>query len=106
VLVTPLTFVSSAFVPVSTMPGWLQPFAEHQPLTPMINAVRGLAAGPQAAALLEHTSTYYVRGPSSGAPRSWCSGSSQPCASRGAEATGPGMPVAGATVSGMLSDVS
>jgi ABC-2 type transport system permease protein len=63
VLVTPLTFVSSAFVPVSTMPGWLQPFAEHQPLTPMINAVRGLAAGPQAAALLEHTSTYYVRGP-------------------------------------------
>jgi ABC transporter DrrB family efflux protein len=38
----PLTFVSSAFVPVESMPGWLQPFAEHQPLTQMIDAVRGL----------------------------------------------------------------
>jgi ABC-2 type transport system permease protein len=60
VLVTPLTFVSSAFVPVSSMPGWLQPFAEHQPLTPMVNAVRGLAGGPQAQALLDHSTAYYV----------------------------------------------
>jgi ABC-2 type transport system permease protein len=60
VLVTPLTFVSSAFVPVETMPGWLQPFAEHQPLTPMVNAVRGLAGGPQAQALLDHSTAYYV----------------------------------------------
>jgi ABC-2 type transport system permease protein len=60
VLVTPLTFVSSAFVPVSTMPGWLQPVADHQPLTPMVNAVRGLAGGPQAQALLEHSTAYYV----------------------------------------------
>ena len=29
----PLTFVSSAFVPISTMPGWLQAFANHQPVT-------------------------------------------------------------------------
>jgi ABC-2 type transport system permease protein len=60
VLVTPLTFVSSAFVPVESMPGWLQPFAEHQPLTPMVNAVRGLAGGPQAQALLDHSTAYYV----------------------------------------------
>jgi ABC-2 type transport system permease protein len=60
VLVVPLVFVSSAYVPVSTMPGWLQPIAEHQPLTPMVNAVRGLAGGPQAEALLHHTTAYYV----------------------------------------------
>ncbi|HEX6678036.1 MAG TPA: ABC transporter permease [Actinomycetes bacterium] len=60
VLVVPLVFVSSAYVPVSSMPGWLQPFAEHQPLTPMVNAVRGLAGGPQAEALLHHTTAYYV----------------------------------------------
>jgi ABC transporter DrrB family efflux protein len=41
----PLTFVSSAFVPVESMPGWLQPFAKHQPLTQMIDAVRGLLLG-------------------------------------------------------------
>jgi ABC-2 type transport system permease protein len=60
VLVTPLTFISSAFVPVESMPGWLQPFAEHQPVTPMVNAVRGLAGGPQAQALLDHSTAYYV----------------------------------------------
>jgi ABC transporter DrrB family efflux protein len=60
ILVTPLTFASSAFVPVSSMPGWLQAFAEHQPVTPMVNAVRGLAGGPQAEALLAHSTAYYV----------------------------------------------
>ena len=60
VLVTPLVFVSSAFVPVSSMQGWMQPFAEHQPLTPMVNAVRGLAGGPQVEALLDHSTAYYV----------------------------------------------
>src|SRR5581483_1137985 len=30
-LVFPLSFVSSAYVPVSTMPGWMQGFAAHQP---------------------------------------------------------------------------
>jgi ABC-2 type transport system permease protein/oleandomycin transport system permease protein len=41
----PLTFVSSAFVPVATMPSWLQPFANNQPVTLVINAMRGLALG-------------------------------------------------------------
>lgn len=36
---------SSAFVPVETMPGWLRAFAENQPLTPVIEAVRGFLLG-------------------------------------------------------------
>jgi ABC-2 type transport system permease protein/oleandomycin transport system permease protein len=43
--VFPLTFVSSAFVPISTMPSWLQGFATHQPFTVVINALRILALG-------------------------------------------------------------
>jgi ABC transporter DrrB family efflux protein len=41
----PLTFVSSAFVPVQSMPGWLQAFAVNQPITHVINALRSLALG-------------------------------------------------------------
>lgn len=41
----PITFVSSAFVPVSTMPGGLQAFANHQPVTFVIDAMRALALG-------------------------------------------------------------
>jgi ABC-2 type transport system permease protein len=41
----PLTFVSSAFVPIQTMPSWLQGFANNQPLTLVINAMRALAEG-------------------------------------------------------------
>jgi ABC-2 type transport system permease protein/oleandomycin transport system permease protein len=39
----PLTFVSSAFVPVQSMPGWLQAFANNQPITHVVNALRALA---------------------------------------------------------------
>ena len=52
----PLVFASGAFVPVQTMPGWLQPFAEHQPVTVTVNAVRSMmldgAAGDLYQALL------------------------------------------------------
>ena len=41
----PLTFVSSAFVPVESMPGWLQPIAEHNPFTYMVDAARALFLG-------------------------------------------------------------
>ena len=41
----PLTFVSSAFVPVQTMPDWLQAFAVNQPITHVVNALRSLALG-------------------------------------------------------------
>src|SRR6202044_1502291 len=44
-LVFPLLFASSAFVPVATMPGWLQVFAEHQPVTQVVNASRSLMVG-------------------------------------------------------------
>jgi ABC-2 type transport system permease protein len=38
-------YASSAFVPVRTMPGWLRGFAEHQPATPITEALRGLLTG-------------------------------------------------------------
>jgi ABC-2 type transport system permease protein/oleandomycin transport system permease protein len=41
----PLTFVSSAFVPVQSMPGWLQAFANNQPVTFVIDTMRSLALG-------------------------------------------------------------
>ena len=44
-LIFPLLFASSAFVPVATMPGWLQVFAEHQPVTQVVNASRSLMVG-------------------------------------------------------------
>jgi ABC-2 type transport system permease protein len=40
-----LAFFSSTYVPVSSMPGWLQPFAKYQPVTPMVDAVRSLLVG-------------------------------------------------------------
>jgi ABC-2 type transport system permease protein len=40
-----LAFISSTYVPVATMPGWMQPFAQHQPITPMVDAVRSVIAG-------------------------------------------------------------
>jgi ABC-2 type transport system permease protein len=59
-LVFPLTFVSSAYVPVQSMPGWLQAIAEHQPITVMVDAVRALTQGPAAEALLGHSAGFYV----------------------------------------------
>lgn len=41
----PLTFVSSAFVPIASMPGWLQAFAKNQPVTIIISEMRSLALG-------------------------------------------------------------
>jgi ABC transporter DrrB family efflux protein len=40
-----LAFISSVYVPVSSMPGWLQPFAKYQPITPMVDAVRSVLVG-------------------------------------------------------------
>jgi ABC-2 type transport system permease protein/oleandomycin transport system permease protein len=51
--VFPLVFTSSTFVRVDTMPGWLQVFAEHQPVTSVIDAIRALfLGGPVAADLV------------------------------------------------------
>jgi ABC-2 type transport system permease protein len=59
-IVFPLAFVSSAYVPVSSMPGWLQVFARHQPLTYMVDSVRSLTLGPHAQALLGHPTSYFL----------------------------------------------
>jgi len=48
----PLTFLSSAFVPISTMPGWLQAFAKNQPVTYVVDTMRALALGGPVAANL------------------------------------------------------
>jgi ABC-2 type transport system permease protein/oleandomycin transport system permease protein len=44
-ILAPLVFASSAFVPVDTMPSWLQPWAENQPVSVVINAARALTIG-------------------------------------------------------------
>lgn len=45
VLIFPLTFISSAFVPTHTMPSALRAFAENQPITHVIDTVRSLLVG-------------------------------------------------------------
>ena len=42
-----LPLLSSAFVPVDSMPGWFQPIAEYQPFTPAIETLRGLLLGSE-----------------------------------------------------------
>lgn len=42
IIIFPLTFASSAFVPAESMPHYLQMFAENQPITQVINAIRSL----------------------------------------------------------------
>jgi ABC transporter DrrB family efflux protein len=44
-----LVFSSSAFVPLSSMPGWLQALGAHQPVTALVNAERALILGGPAA---------------------------------------------------------
>jgi ABC-2 type transport system permease protein len=44
-LISFLPYPSSAFVPVDTMPSWLQGFARHQPATCVIDTLRGLLHG-------------------------------------------------------------
>jgi ABC-2 type transport system permease protein/oleandomycin transport system permease protein len=44
----PLMLASSAFAPPESMPGWLQGFATHQPISVATNAVRGLTGGTTA----------------------------------------------------------
>jgi oleandomycin transport system permease protein len=41
----PVTFVSNVFVPTETMPGWLQPVVEANPVTILSDAARGLLVG-------------------------------------------------------------
>jgi ABC-2 type transport system permease protein len=61
-IVFPLAFVSSAYVPVRTMPGWLQAFAAHQPLTYMVDTVRILTLGHPATVVVGHGLAYELTG--------------------------------------------
>ena len=57
-LVFPFTFVSSAYIPVSSMPGWMQAFASRQPVTYMVDSVRTLSQGHAAEVLIGHSAAY------------------------------------------------
>ena len=59
-MVLPFTFVSSAYVPVASMPGWMQAVARNQPITLMVDAVRALALGDAGSATLGHPAGYFV----------------------------------------------
>ncbi len=43
IVLFPLTFLSNAFVPVNTMPEWLQWFVNINPISHLVTAVRDLA---------------------------------------------------------------
>jgi ABC transporter DrrB family efflux protein len=62
ILGVPFSFLSSAFVPVESMPALLEVFADHQPLTFMVDAGRGLLLGDAAQASLAHGLTTSVLG--------------------------------------------
>lgn len=59
-LVIPFSFISSANVPVSSMPGWMQPFAANQPISVIINAVRGYMVGGVDQLGVGHTLGYWT----------------------------------------------
>lgn len=64
-----LLFVSSSFIPVNTLPGWLQAFARNQPISQWANAVRCLTQSRPAELLLGHTTSYYLT-----TSLLWCAG--------------------------------
>jgi len=68
-LVIPLAFVSSAYVPVDSLPGWMQPVAENQPFTVISNAVRSLTLGGTDAVGIGHSTAYWI-----GLSLAWCAG--------------------------------
>jgi ABC-2 type transport system permease protein/oleandomycin transport system permease protein len=55
VWVFPLVFASSLYVPIETMPSWLQVFAQINPVTPMVDTMRAFALGGSVSASLWKT---------------------------------------------------
>ncbi|HEX5094811.1 MAG TPA: ABC transporter permease [Acidimicrobiia bacterium] len=68
-LVIPVAFISAAYVPAQSLPGWLQPVADHQPFTVFSNALRSLVLGGTDAVGLGHSTAYWV-----GLSLLWCAG--------------------------------
>lgn len=62
ILAVPFSFISSAFVPIATMPGWIQWFAKAQPLTFWVNSWRGLLLGDAVVQSYPHELSYYIVG--------------------------------------------
>ena len=62
ILGVPFSFLSSAFVPVDTMPAVLRAFANWQPLTFMVNTWRGLLLGKPVTATFDHPLAFYIAG--------------------------------------------
>jgi ABC transporter DrrB family efflux protein len=56
----PFVFVSSAYVPVASMPGWMRPIAANQPVTSMVGSVRALVLGNDAQAVLGHSAAWFT----------------------------------------------
>ena len=59
-ILAPLVFASSAFVPVQTMPGWLQAFANNQPVSETASAVRACVLGGPTASYAWHSILWCV----------------------------------------------
>src|SRR6266540_2506578 len=59
-LVIPVAFISAAYVPAQSLPGWMQPVADNQPFTVFSNALRSLTLGGTDAAGVGHSTTYWV----------------------------------------------
>ena len=68
-LVIPFSFISNANVPVSSMPGWMQPFAANQPVSVIINGVRSAMQGGTDVVGIGHTTAYWF-----GLSIVWCLG--------------------------------
>jgi ABC-2 type transport system permease protein len=68
-LIVPLAFISAAYVPADSLPGWMQPIADHQPFTIFSNALRCLTLGGADAVGLGHSTAYWV-----GLSFAWCAG--------------------------------
>ena len=60
-LIFPLTFISAAFVPLSSMPSWLQGFATYQPFSVTVSACRSLMVGPASTGTGRSTSFWVVQ---------------------------------------------
>lgn len=60
VVVFPLTFASSAFVPTKDMPTFLRIFAENQPVTDTIDALRALTVGTPLGSELWHAAVWWI----------------------------------------------
>jgi ABC-2 type transport system permease protein len=68
-LIVPLAFVSAAYVPADSLPGWMQPVANNQPFTVFSNATRSLTLGGADTLGLGHSTAHWVA-----LSLAWCAG--------------------------------